>query len=70
MENRNLLKIKIEVEASPQLQEFLKTAIKVGKTIIQVGQRVIPILMTLQATLGELPHQPQLPQLPPKHQEE
>jgi hypothetical protein len=56
--------ISIEMEASPQLQEFFKTAISVGKTIVKVGQQAIPLLMLLQAHLGELPSHP-LPQLPP-----
>ncbi len=69
MEDRKLIKISIKIEASPELREFLKTAINVGKSIIQVSQRAIPILMILQATFGELPHQPQLPPPIDHHQD-
>jgi hypothetical protein len=47
--NETIVEISFKAKISPKLRELISTATEAGKTVVQVGQRLLPLLIVLGA---------------------
>jgi len=47
VQHENLIDVSFNVKASPKLKRFLTTATEAGKTVLSIGQKLLPIVILL-----------------------